>query len=121
KVGFPEARIILSHAVIECALSPKSKSAEHAIDRAITAIKKSPHQTPKYLRLNAVGMDDEDMYDHGRPDTWHRIQYLPDSLKDVEFYSPGNIQSAEKAYADNYEKLQKIKRTPHLRALKKQK
>ena len=119
KVGFPEARIILSNAVIECALSPKSKSAEHAIDRAIGAIRKNAYQTPKYLRLNAVGMDDEDMYDYDRSDLWHKIQYLPNGLKNTEFYFPGNIHSAEKTYAENYEKLKRIPRSNQLRALKK--
>lgn len=121
KVGFPEARIILSHAVIECALSPKSKSAEHAIDNAILAIRQKTYQTPKYLRLNAVGVEEIDMYDYDRSDLWHKIQYLPDGLDKATFYSPGNINSAEKAYADNYDKLKRIKRSNNLRDLKMKK
>ena len=119
KVGFPEASIILSNAVIECALSPKSKSAQHAIDRAQQAITKQPHQTPKYLRLNAVGIEPEDMYDYDRPDLWHKIQYLPSTLKNAQFYQPENLNSAEKAYASNHDKLKQIKRSDNLRALKK--
>lgn len=119
RVGLPEARIILAHAVIECALSPKSKSAEHAIDRALSIIDVKPYHTPKYLRLNAVGMKEEDMYDYDAPDSWYKIQYLPDELKNSQFYFPGNINSAEKAYAENYEKLKKIKRTANLSSLKK--
>lgn len=119
RVGLPEARIILAHAVIECALSPKSKSAEQAIDRALSIIDDKPYHTPKYLRLNAVGMKEEDMYDYDAPDSWYKIQYLPDDLKDNQFYFPGNINSAEKAYAENYEKLKKIKRTSNLKSLKK--
>lgn len=118
-IGFPEARLPLSLAVIECALSPKSKSAEYAIDNALEIIRTTAYQTPKYLRLNAVGVDDEDMYDYERHDLWHKIQYLPDGLKDKSFYSPGNINSAEKAYAENYAKLKVIKRSSNLRALKK--
>ncbi len=119
KVGFPEARIILSHAVIECALSPKSRSAESAIDAALSTVRNRTFQTPKYLRLNAVGLDSEETYDYARSDLWHRIQYLPDGLENQSFYSPGNINSAEKAYADNYEKLKKIKRSNDLKSLKK--
>src|SRR5690554_6815592 len=121
RVGLPEARIILAHAVIECALSPKSKSAEQAIDRALSIIDDKPYQTPKYLRLNAVGMKKEDMYDYDAPDSWYKIQYLPDDIKDHQFYFPGNINSAEKAYAENYDKLKKIKRTSNLSSLKKNK
>ena len=119
RVGLPEARIIIAHAVIECALSPKSKSSEQAIDRALSIIDDKPYHTPKYLRLNAVGMKEEDMYDYDAPDSWYKIQYLPDDLKDNQFYFPGNINSAEKAYAENYEKLKKIKRTSNLKSLKK--
>ena len=119
RVGLPEARIILSHAVIECALSPKSKSAEHAIDRALAVIEEKPYATPKYLRLSPVGMDEEAMYDYAAPETWYQIQYLPDALKDEQFYFPGNINSAEKSYAENYEKLKKIKRTSDLKSFKK--
>ncbi len=119
RVGLPEARIILSHAVIECALSPKSKSANIAIDNALSIIDDKPYQTPKYLRLNAVGMKPEDMYDYAAPETWYKIQYLPDELKNQQFYFPGNVNSAEKSYAENYEKLKRIKRTNNLKSLKK--
>ncbi len=118
KVGFPESKIILSHAVIECALSPKSKSAQHSIDRAMNSIQSKALQTPKYLRLNAVGMDEEDTYDYDRSDLWHKIQYLPDEIAHESFYKPENLNSAEKIYANNYEKLKQIKRSNNLRKLK---
>lgn len=121
RIGLPEGRIILSHAVIECALSPKSKSAEHAIDAAIQSIRNTAYQTPQYLRLSPVGIDDEDMYDYNRSDLWHKIQYLPDQLKDSTFYTPGNINSAEKTYIQNYETLSKYKRSNNMRELKKKK
>lgn len=123
RIGFPEARIPLANVVIECALSPKSKSAEAAIDSALSNIRKRPTQTPKYLRLNAVGVDDEDMYDYDRSDIWHKIQYLPDSIKSKVFYNPGKSSnnSAEKTYAQNNEVLSKYQRSNNLRDLKKKK
>lgn len=121
RVGLPEGRIPLSVAVIECALSPKSKSAINAIDAALNVVDENPHQTPKYLRLNAVGMDEEDMYDYDNPQSWYQIQYLPDTLRDKSFYFPGNRNSAEKAYAENYDKLKTIKRTNQLKTLRKKK
>lgn len=118
RVGLPEGRIPLSVVVIECALSPKSKSANLGIDAALSTIHNTAYQVPKYLRLNPVGMDGLDMYDYDRSDLWHKIQYLPDELGDTSFYSPGNINSAEKTYAQNYEALKKVKRSNNLRKLK---
>lgn len=117
-IGFPEARIPLSTVVIECALSPKSKSATYSIDRALTAVRKKPYQTPIYLRLNAVGVDEEEMYDYTRHDLWHKIQYLPHELKDELFYIPQNLNSAEKTYAANNETLKKTVRSSKLKELK---
>ena len=118
KIGFPEAKLPLSVVVIELALSPKSKGAQYGIDRAIETVRTSAHHTPKYLRLNAVGVDDIDMYDYDRSDLWHKIQYLPDELADMEFYKPVNLNSAEKTYAANLEALNKTKRSNSMRKLK---
>lgn len=119
KIGFPEARIPISAVVIECALSPKSKSAEAGIDAALSVIQNTAFQVPKYLRLNAVGVDQEDMYDYSRADLWHKIQYLPDPLKSTSFYNPQNLNSQEKTLAANYESLNKYQRSNNLRLLKK--
>lgn len=119
KIGFPEARIPISAVVIECALSPKSKSAEAGIDAALSVIQNTAFQVPKYLRLNAVGVDQEDMYDYSRSDLWHKIQYLPDPLKSTSFYTPQNLNSQEKTLAANYESLKKYQRSNNLRFLKK--
>lgn len=118
RVGLPEARIILSEIVIELALSPKSKSANKAIDAAMDVISKTSYQTPSYLRLNPVSMEDVDRYDYDRKDLWHKIQYLPKELKDISFYEPENLHSQEKVLADNYQKLKLVKRTSNLRKLK---
>lgn len=118
RIGFPEARIPLSVVVIECALSPKSKSAEHGIDAAIATVRNTAHQVPSYLRLNAVEVDPIDQYDYDRQDLWHKIQYLPNELATKEFYQPGNVNSAEKTYAENYNRLKQTKRSNNMRALK---
>lgn len=118
KIGFPEAKLPLSVVVVECALSPKSKGAQHGIDNALNAVQNSAHQVPKYLRLKAVGVSDDEMYSYSRDDLWHKIQYLPDSLKDEEFYTPANLNSAEKTYASNFEELKKFKRSSNMKKLK---
>ncbi|WZU01693.1 hypothetical protein MGH68_00670 [Erysipelothrix sp. D19-032] len=58
------------------------------------------------------------MYDYDRADLWNKIQYLPNELKDTEFYILGNENSAEKTYSANRTALKKIKRTNNLRKLK---
>ena len=60
KVGFPEGRIPLAVAVIDLALSPKSKSAEQAIDRAIDMVRTTSYDIPTYLKLtNSLDFDDK--------------------------------------------------------------
>lgn len=119
RVGFPEGRIMLANAVVELALSPKSKSANIGIDRALHSIRTNPTQTPDYLRLTPVSLDEADKYDYSRSDIWHKIQYLPDEVKDEIFYEPQNLNSNEKVLKNNLDELSKIKRSSNLRALKK--
>ena len=121
KIGFPEARLPIADVVIECALSPKSKSGEHAIDKAIHTVKTTAHQVPLYLRLNAVNLDKEDSYDYSRNDLWHKIQYLPDELANETFYEPQNLNSQEKTLKANLDALSAYKRSNQLRQLKKKK
>lgn len=118
RVGFPEASIILSNAVIDLALSPKSKSACLAIHAAEQLLNQKACQVPPYLRLTPVGLPKEDLYDYDAPQTWHRIQYLPNEIKSAEFYHPNDNSTYEKALKSNYEKLKQIPRTDQLRKLK---
>lgn len=119
RVGFPEARIILSQAIIDLCLSPKSKSAEVAIDEALASLKHEVLPVPDYLRLTPVSLDEEMKYPYDRPDLWPHIQYLPDKIKNKQFYHPTLSSSYEKALASNYEKLNKIPRSSHIDQLKK--
>ena len=118
RVGFPEAQIILANAVIDLTLSPKSRSASDAIHEATALVNQTAYQVPEYLRLTPVGLDPKDAYDYGRFDIWHKIQYLPNEIKDVEFYQPNINSSYEKQLAQNRDKLKQIKRTNKLRSLK---
>lgn len=119
RIGFPEGRIPLAVAVIDVTLSPKSKSAESAIDTAMQTIHASSYSVPDYLRFTPVQMKEEDRYDYGRADLWSKIQYLPDKLKDRIFYVPEPSSSYEKVLAQNVEKLRSVKRTKHLAQLKR--
>jgi len=121
RIGFPEALIPLGQQVIDLALSPKSKSAELAIQAAYKKASQTSYSTPNYLRLTPVGLDSEDKYDYSRSDIWHKIQYLPKEIKDDEYYHPNNNSSYEKQLSNNYQLLKKTLRSDNIRMLKKAK
>lgn len=118
RIGFPEARIPLSVAVIDLCLSPKSKSAETAIDNALRELNRHPYEIPAYLNYTPVGMDQDEVYDYLRSDLWSQIQYLPDYLKNTRFYEPQSNSAYEKILAENYRKLCTINRSNDLKKLK---
>lgn len=118
RVGLPEALIPLGVAVIDLTLSPKSRSAADAIHSAYETCQQKQADIPMYLRLNPVGLNEDEKYDYSAKDKWHKIQYLPDSLKDKEFYIPNLNSNYEKALAENYKKLKQYYRTNDLKKLK---
>lgn len=119
RIGFPEARIPLAHSVIDLCLSPKSKSAENAIDKASATVRSHIYPMPPYLKYTPVGLKEEKKYDYTRSDLWNQIQYLPEALKNIQFYEPQLSSQYEKALAQNLEKLNKIKRSSNMPLLKK--
>lgn len=118
RVGFPEGRIPLSVAIIDLCLSPKSKSAESAIDEVMSLLKKETHQVPDYLRFTPVSLDEEMKYPYDRPDLWNLIQYLPDRIASAHFYKPSLNSPYEQTLANNYAKLNAKRRSNNLAYLK---
>lgn len=118
RIGFPEARIPLANAVIDLCLSPKSKSAEFAIDNAMRQVQSHAYPVPTYLRFSPVNIAQEDLYDYDRSDLWDKIQYLPDALANTSFYEPQINSQYEKVLASNLTKLKSQKRSGNMRALK---
>lgn len=118
RVGFPEGRIPLANAVIDLALSPKSKSAEAAIDAAAANLREHAYPIPEYLRYTPVNLAPQDRYDYGAPELWPLIQYLPNGIRNEQFYVPEMSGQYEKQLAKNYEELSKIKRSNSMRELK---
>lgn len=116
-IGFPEARIPIAQVIIDLCLSPKSKSAEAAIDAASAALSKGHYNAPSYLRLTPVGLQEDEKYDYGRPELWEYIQYLPEPLKKQQFYIPWMTSSYEKALAENYRRILKHGRTSNIKEL----
>lgn len=94
-VGLPEARIILSEAVLYVALAPKSNSAYVGIDAAIHAVRhKEQGEVPKHLRdahyggAKQLGHGVGYRYAQDYPNGYVEQQYLPDTLIDEQFYTP---------------------------------
>ena len=86
-VGFPEASIPLGFAVVELALSPKSKSACEAIHKAVDLVNTHDFPVPEYLRLTPVGLKDDEKYSYERLDLVEKIQYLPSLIRNMKFYN----------------------------------
>ena len=123
KIGLPEAMIPLGFTVAELALSPKSRASCEAVEKAVEMAKTMPFVVPDYLRYTPVNLRDEDKYPYDRPDLWEKIQYLPESYKNVRFYVPNDnsLSNIEKALNQNYARLKAIKRSRDLATLKAEK
>lgn len=119
-VGFPEARIPLAFCVVDLALSPKSNQAYLALDQAIKVAKTHHFKFNEYMRATPNNMQDQKNYWNIPYDQRHLIQYLPDQIKDEQFYHPNSKTKYEKYLNQMNEHLNKIKRTNDLEALMKQ-
>ncbi|MDR2175595.1 MAG: replication-associated recombination protein A [Synergistaceae bacterium] len=83
--GLPEARIILSEAVIYLASAPKSNSAYLAVVRAGSEIEKGELQpVPHHLKPDGSGY----LYPHDDPRHWLPQQYME---KPRRYYYPGEL------------------------------
>lgn len=120
-IGFPEARIPIASAIIDLCLSPKSKSSEHAIDAALETLSTQHFEAPAYLRLTPVGLEEDEKYDYTRPELWEYIQYLPEPLKNKQFYIPWMTSHYEKALAENYRRILQHGRTSNIKELNRRK
>ena len=118
-VGFPEAIIPYGIQIIDLCLSPKSRTGVDAVHRAQALVNSKAYDMPKYLRLTPVGLTDDEKYSYERYDCFHRIQYLPDEIKNIEFINDFNVNRYEQQLKQVYEELKKTKRTNNLKQLYK--
>ena len=96
QTGWPESRIILSETAIYLACSPKSNTAYMAIDMAIEEVRRTGNQpVPLHLRnaptrlMKEIGYGANYKYAHNYSDHFVQEHYLPDELKQQQFYLPG--------------------------------
>lgn len=104
RLGLPEARIPLAATVIEMALSPKSNSAESAIDAALNDIRSgNTGNVPNHIKTNSENY----LYPHNYPNSWVKQQYLPDNLKSKKYYLPKRTSKYEESLKSVYDKINK--------------
>ena len=113
-VGMPEARIILSQAVIYCALAPKSNAAYNAINRAIADVRAGASgQVPVHLRdghyagAKQFGHGVGYVYAHDAPGHVAAQQYLPDTLRGTVYYEPTQ-HGFERTLTERRERIRRI-------------
>lgn len=116
-VGFPEAIIPYGIQIIDLCLAPKSRTGVDAVHRAQALVNTKAYDMPKYLRLTPVGLQDDEKYSYDRYDCFHKIQYLPDEIKNVEFINDFNVNRYEQQLKQVYEQLKSTKRTNNLKQL----
>lgn len=96
KIGMPEARIILAQCTTYLASSPKSNAAYIGIEKAFNEVKnKQLYPVPLHLRnaptklMKQIGYGKEYKYPHDHDNNFVTENYLPEELKDMQFYFPG--------------------------------
>ena len=112
QLGMPEARLPLADAVIFLATCPKSNSGCVAIDKALADVRAGKLGVfPRELQnvhADSAGQEREQgyLYPHSFPNHWVRQQYLPELIKDTQYYEYGDnkIEQAAKRYWDEIKK-----------------
>lgn len=114
RLGFPEARIPLSQAIIELCLSPKSNSGITAIDAALSDIRKgNAGQVPDHIKdghytgAKKLGRAIGYQYPHNSENGFIPQQYLPDKLKNRQYYHPKSTSKAEQQFKQIYDNISK--------------
>ncbi len=107
-VGFPECVIPLGEIVIEMALSPKSNSAVIAINKALEDVRTGKcDKVPTHINSTAVGY----LYPHDYKDDFVVQQYLPDNLKNKNYYIPKETSQYERQLKQIKDHLDKLFKT----------
>lgn len=110
-VGLPEARIPLADAVILVATAPKSNSGEAAIDKALADVRAGNYgPVPRQLQNKHYDGEDAEvkgqfyLYPHDYENHWTYQQYLPDAIKNKQYYEFG-LNKNEQAFRAYWDKV----------------
>ena len=113
RIGMPEARIILSQAALYVACAPKSNSCYMAVDKAMELVKTTKTapvpahlQDAHYKSASKLGHGIGYKYAHDYTGNFVNQQYLPNELKDNNWWKPQD-NVAENKLKDHLNKLWK--------------
>ena len=113
KIGWPESRIIMAETTIYLASSPKSNSAYMAINQALETVKATGNlPVPLHLRnaptqlMKELEYGKNYKYAHDYTGNFVNQQYLPNELKDNNWWKPQD-NVAENKLKDHLNKLWK--------------
>jgi len=94
-IGMPEARIILAHAAVMVATSPKSNSCYAAISKALDDVQnKRTGEVPMHLRnavtpeMKEAGYGEGYKYAHDYPGNIVKQEYFPEGMEGTIYYNP---------------------------------
>ncbi len=94
-VGFPEARIILAHAALYVAMSPKSNTAYNGINHALKDAEEKTTGVPGHLKDSTnkkfKKITDQYLYPHSNRSGYVIQKYMPDELEGIRYYEPKMI------------------------------
>ncbi|MBN2480191.1 MAG: replication-associated recombination protein A [Bacteroidales bacterium] len=95
KIGWPEARIILSETAIYLATSPKSNAAYQAVENALELVKRTGDlPVPLHIRnapttlMKELGYGEDYKYAHDYRDNFIQDEFLPETLHNKILYEP---------------------------------
>ncbi|MFC0863907.1 replication-associated recombination protein A [Sphaerimonospora cavernae] len=110
-IGLPEGRINLAHAVIHCALAPKSNAVVNAIGAACDDVRRGRiGSVPAHLRdahypgAKKLGHGKGYQYPHDFEHGLVRQDYAPEELRERRYYEP-TAHGAEARYGERWAKI----------------
>ncbi|MEU6714813.1 replication-associated recombination protein A [Nonomuraea sp. NPDC046802] len=110
-IGLPEGQITLAHAVIHCAMAPKSNAVVKAIGAAVGDVRRGLiGQVPGHLRdahypgAAKLGHGDGYKYPHDFDHGLVRQEYAPEQVRDKRYYEPTR-HGAEAPVAERWAKI----------------
>ena len=102
-IGMPEGRIPMSQLAVYLACSPKSNAAYLGIKRAQSLVRETGNlPVPLHLRnaptklMKDIGYGKDYQYAHDHKDSFVDLEYMPEEIKGVKFYEPGNNATEQK-------------------------
>ena len=113
-IGMPEGRLVLAEATVHLATAPKSNASYAAINAAVADVRAGlSGEVPAHLRdahypgAAALGHGKGYVYSHDAPHGVARQQYLPDTLRNKDYYRPTQ-HGVERSLGERLQHLRSI-------------